>query len=212
MARTWACALAMFLGTTFGRAANAEDAKGPVPLSEAATRMKVPEGFRVSLFAGEPDVRQPIAFEIDDRGRLWVAECFAYPEWTQTPPGDDRVTILEDTDGDGKLDSRKVFADHLTNLSGITLGFGGVWLCSSPNFLFIADRDGDDKPDGPAETVLDGWNLKQAGHNVFNALTWGPDGWLWGCNGIQSRSNVGAREPPRTNASKSTAAFGVIIR
>lgn len=195
MGRTSARALALLIGTALASNAGAEDAGKPAPLSESAKRMSVPEGFRVTLFAGEPDVRQPIAFEIDDRGRLWVAESLTYPEWTETPTGKDRIVILEDADGDGKLDKRKVFAEHLGNVSGIALGFGGVWVCSTPNFIFIPDRDADDKPDGPAVTLLDGWNLKQAGHNVFNALTWAPDGWLWGCNGIQSRSNVG---PPGT--------------
>src|SRR5207248_6874661 len=81
----------------------------------------------------------------------------------------------------------------------IALGFGGVWLCSTPNLVFIPVRAGEDRPAGPPEVVLDGWNLKEAKHNVFNGLTWGPDGWLWGCNGIQSRSLVG---PPRTPKEK----------
>src|SRR6185503_5803411 len=109
----------------------------PFPLSESAKRMTVPEGFSFSLFAGEPDVAQPIAFTIDDRGRLWVAECYAYPNWQEedTEPKDrrDRILVFEDTDGDGKFDKRTVFADHLINLSGIEIGMGGVWVCSTPN-------------------------------------------------------------------------------
>ena len=73
-------------------------------------------------------------------------------------------------------------------MSGIQIGFGGVWVCATPNLLFIPDRDGDDRPDGPPEVVLDGWDVLKAQHNVFNSLTWGPDGWLYGCNGIQSNS------------------------
>ena len=101
--------------------------------------------------------------------------------------GNDRVVIFEDTDGDGTHDKRTVFLDNGVNLSGIELGFGGVWLCSSPNLLFVPIRDGDDKPDGPPEVMLDGWNIKDTKHNIFNRSIWGPDGWLYGCNGIQSQ-------------------------
>ncbi len=167
---------------------------GPAPPAEAAARMTVPDGFRVALFAGEPDVRQPIAFTIDPRGRLWVAENYSYPNWRTKPEGRDRILILEDSDGDGRSDIRKVFWDKGANLTGLTLGFGGAWACETPNLVFIPDRDGDDVPDGEPEVVLDGWDVKGQ-HNLFNALTWGPDGWLHGCNGIMSNSRVG---PPGT--------------
>ena len=107
--------------------------------------MTVPEGFTVSLFAGEPNVMQPIAFDFDDRGRLWVVECFSYPDWKAT--NRDRITILTDKDGDGRFDERKVFFDQGNRLSGITIGFGGVWVTSPPNLLFFPDKDGDDRPD-----------------------------------------------------------------
>jgi putative membrane-bound dehydrogenase-like protein len=168
----------------------------PVPVKYAAARMTVPAGFKVTLFAGEPDVVQPIAFTFDDRGRLWVVECMSYPKWHTDPrDGKDRILIFEDTDGDGKFDKRTVFADNLSNLSGIQYGFGGVWLCSTPNLLFIPIKEGEDKPAGPPQVLLDGWDLK-AQHNVFNSLTWGPDGWLYGCNGIMSNSRVGAPGTP----------------
>ena len=164
----------------------------PLPPKIAPERMTLPPGFKATLFAGEPDVVQPIAFTFDDRGRLWVVECLSYPKWTTAKEGGDRVLIFEDTKGDGHFDKRTVFYDKGANLSGIAVGFGGVWLCSSPNLIFIPDREGRDRPDGPPVVVLDGWNLKEAGHNIFNSLTWGPDGWLYGCNGIQSNSRVGA--------------------
>jgi putative membrane-bound dehydrogenase-like protein len=169
----------------------------PLPPEQAAATMKLPPGFRATLFAGEPDVVQPIAFAIDDRGRLWVAECMTYPKWlpADTRPEDrrDRVVILEDADGDGRFDKRTVFADHLMNLSGIELGFGGVFLCSTPNILFIPDANGDDKPDGPAKVLLNGFSY-DVQHNVFNGMTWGPDGWLWGMHGILGTSKVGPPE------------------
>jgi len=168
----------------------------PYPPQEAAGKMTVPEGFKVRLFAGEPDVVQPMGFTFDDRGRLWVVECVSYPKWI--PPGqqgNDRIVIFEDTDGDGKFDTRKVFADKLANVSGIAVGHGGVWLTAIPYILFIPDRNGDDVPDGPAEILLDGWDMK-AKHNVFNKPSWGPDGWLYGLNGILSNSLVGKPGTP----------------
>ncbi len=177
-------------------AADPKPAERPVPAKEAAARMTVPDGFRVTLFAGEPDVVQPIAMTFDDRGRLWVVECLSYPKWRDDGTGHDRVVIFEDTDGDGHFDKRTVFLDNGSNLSGIELGFGGVWLCSLPNFIFIPVKPGEDKPAGPPQVLLDGWNLKDTKHNVFNSLSWGPDGWLYGCNGIQSRSRVGKPGTP----------------
>jgi putative membrane-bound dehydrogenase-like protein len=164
---------------------------------QAAARMQVPDGFHVSLFAGEPDLIKPIAMTFDERGRLWVVESHSYPNWL--PPGQtgsDRVLILEDKAGKGHFDSCKVFLANGTNLSGIAVGFGGVWLCAVPNLLFVPFHPGEDKPAGPAQVVLDGWDLK-ARHNVFNTLVWGPDGWLYGCNGILSNSLVGPPTAPR---------------
>ena len=167
----------------------------PTPAEQAPGRMTMPPGFRVVPFAAEPDVVQPIAFTIDPRGRLWVVENFSYPLWLGGPEGKDRIIILEDSDGDGRFDKRSVFYEGGRSFTGIELGFGGVWVCDTPNLLFIPDRDGDDKPDAAPIVVLDGWDTK-AQHNMFNGLKWGPDGWLWGCNGILSNSKVGAPGTP----------------
>jgi putative membrane-bound dehydrogenase-like protein len=191
--------LALLAASVFVSAAASQDR--PLPPAAAAKAMSLPPGFAATLFAGEPDLVQPIAFTFDDRGRLWVVECLSYPQWTSDGTGHDRVVIFEDTDGDGHFGKKTVFFDKGVNLSGIEVGFGGVWLCSTPNLIFIPDRDGDDKPDGPPQVVLDGWDLT-AKHNVFNSLTWGPDGWLYGCNGILSNSKVGK---PGTPADKRVA-------
>lgn len=163
---------------------------------EALKLIKVPEGFKVTLFAGEPDLSQPIAFTFDDRGRLWVVQNFSHPYFKKV--GHDRVLIFEDTDGDGQFDTRKVFWDKGEYVTGLQVGHGGVWLCNSPRLQFIPDRDGDDIPDGEAITVLDGWNI-QGKNNVFNNLNWGPDGWLYGCIGQNGKSLVGS---PGTNESE----------
>jgi putative membrane-bound dehydrogenase-like protein len=180
-------------------AASADDPSAapnaPLPAPEAVRRITLPEGFSASLFAAEPDVVQPIAMTIDPKGRLWVVENYSYPVWLGGPRGKDRILIFEDADNDGRFDRRTVFYDKGTNFTGIELGFGGVWVCATPALLFIPDRDGDDRPDGPPVVRLDGWDTK-AQHNMFNGLKWGPDGWLWGCNGILSNSRVGAPGTP----------------
>ena len=166
----------------------------PPAAAELVRGIDVPDGFRVTLFAAEPDVAQPIAMATDSRGRLWVVENYSYPEWRQE--GTDRVLVFEDADGDGRFDSRKIFLDRGRNLTGIELGHGGVWLTSPPELLFVPDRDRDDVPDGPAEPVLDGFNAKEVAHNVVNGLRWGPDGWLYGRHGIQATSRVGRPGAP----------------
>ncbi|WP_020468181.1 PVC-type heme-binding CxxCH protein [Zavarzinella formosa] len=174
----------------------------PVPAKEAPGKFTLPKGFSATLFAGEPDVVQPIAFTFDDRGRVWVVECLSYPKWTFDGKGADRVTMFEDTDGDGRFDKRQVIFDKGANLSGIELGHGGLWLCSSPNLVFVpCDFNADTPKIGEPKIILDGWNVKDTKHNIFNSLIWGPDGWLYGCNGIQAKANVGA---PGTPANKRT--------
>src|SRR4051794_23836658 len=133
--------------------------------TRSAERMKLPEGFRVQLVAGEPTLKKPIAMTTDERGRLWVVESHTYPHWiTDDRPGKDRILILEPTRA-GEW-SCKVFLDNGTNLSGIAVGSGGVWLCGVPNLLFTPVNPGEDRPAGKPQVLLDGWNLKTK-HNVF---------------------------------------------
>ncbi len=171
-----------------------------LPPEEAAKAATVPDGFTLNLFAGEPDVRQPIAFTIDDRGRLWVAEGYTYPRRAPEGQGKDRILIFEDTDGDHKFDKRTVFMEGLNLVSGLEVGFGGVWVGAAPYFMFIPDRDGDDKPDGPPEIILDGWAYQDT-HETLNTFTWGPDGWLYGCHGVFTQSKVG---PPGSGDAERT--------
>src|SRR5688572_26744202 len=168
----------------------------PLPPREAPLAMTVPEGFKVTLFAGEPDVVQPIAFCFDDRGRLWVCECHSYPGWVKDgSPGKDRIVILEDTDHDGVHDKRTVFADKLANLTSIEFGFGGVFVLCAPNLLHIPFEPGTTRQGGPPKVLLDGWSL-ECRHNIVNGLKWGPDGWLYGCHGIVATSKVGKPGTP----------------
>ena len=143
--------------------------------TESLNRLKVPKGFHATLFAAEPSIRRPIAFDFDDRGRLWVVENYSHPKWKKDGSSD-RVIILEDTDGDGEFDKRKVFWDKGRYLTGIAFGHGGVWLANTPELSFIPDRDGDDVPDSEPVAMLDGFQVSS--NNVVNNLHWGPDGWL----------------------------------
>ena len=172
----------------------------------AAREATVPAGFSLKLFAGEPDVRQPIAFCLDDRGRLWVAEAYTYPIRAAEGQGKDRILILEDTTGAGKFDKRTVFMENLNLVSGIEVGFGGVFIGAAPHLLFVPDQDGDDKPDGPPTILLDGWDYKADTHETLNTFTWGPDGWLYGCHGVFCPSFVGKPGTPQRERQRVDAA------
>jgi putative membrane-bound dehydrogenase-like protein len=161
-----------------------------LPPEESAKVMTVPEGFSVSLFAGEPDVKQPIAFCQDDRGRLWIAEAYGYPRRQPEGKGKDRILILEDTNHDGKFDKRTVFMEGLNLVSGIELGYGGVWVGAAPYLLFIPIDASGDKPAGEPKILLDGWGYQDT-HETLNTFNWGPDGWLYGCHGVFTHSKVG---------------------
>ncbi len=160
---------------------------------QALSDITVPSGFRVSLFASEPVIRQPIGMTTDARGRLWVAENNTYSDARLNfdLSKHDRIVILEDTDGDGRADGQTVFWDKAQKLTSVEIGFGGVWALCPPRLLFIPDRNGDDIPDGEPQVVLDGWDDGVVRHNIANGLRWGPDGWLYGRHGIQATSLVG---------------------
>ncbi len=198
----------------FPQPRNSEPAGRGAPLlpAEAASSVDVPAGFAVKVMASEPDVRNPIAMAWDPRGRLWVAENYTYAESAQRfdLALQDRVLIFEDTDGDGTLDSRKVFTDAVQMLAGIEVGHGGVWLICPPRLLFIPDRDRDDVPDGPAETMLDGFDVAEASyHNFANGLRFGPDGWLYGRCGHSCPGRIG---PPGTPAEQRLPLHGGVWR
>ena len=163
-------------------------APGPA-LSPAAAiqQMTVPKGFTVEAVAHEPDIVNPVAMAIDERGRFWITESLEYPR-REPGPGQDRVKVLEDTDGDGKADKFTVFADGLNIPSGIAVGHGGVWVANAPDLLFLQDTDGDGRAD-KQEVVVTGFGRKDT-HELPNSLTWGPDGWLYGLNGVFNFSHV----------------------
>jgi len=171
---------------------------------EAARVMTPPDGFKITLAAAEPDIVRPICFTLDPRGRLWVVEGHTYPVPAPEGQGRDRILIFEDTNGDGTLDKRKVFAEGLNLVSGIEVGMGGVWLGAAPYLLFIPTDFKTDKPTGPPQKLLDGWGTQDT-HEVLNSFRWGPDGWLYGTHGVFTHSNVGKPGAPDTERTKLNA-------
>ncbi len=201
MTRFWRFTAILSLGLSFAGQAivlpatpaevipHAQDKPPGPPLSpaEAIRKMTVPEGFTVELVAGEPDIVNPVAMTFDERGRIWITESLEYPR-LESGPGRDRIKILEDTDSDGTADKISVFAEGLNIPSGIAVGYGGVWVANSPDILFLQDSDGDGKAD-KQEVVVTGFGRDDT-HELPNSLTWGPDGWLYGLNGVFNQSRV----------------------
>jgi putative heme-binding domain-containing protein len=157
----------------------------PYAPAEALKRMTVPEGFSVDLVASEPELVNPIAMTFDDRGRIWVTESVEYPR-KQAGPGRDRVKILEDTKGTGRFDKVTTFAEGLNIPTGVAVGHGGVWVINAPDLLFLKEKDGKEVS---REVVLTGFGRTDT-HELPNSLTWGPDGWLYGLNGVFNHSRV----------------------
>lgn len=160
---------------------------------ETVARMKVADGFEVNLFAAEPQLVNPIAMTVDEKGRVWVVECFEYPK--RTAKGKmprDRVKILEDTDGDGVCDKVTTFIEGkdfpvpFDLASGIEVGNGGVYLGAPPYLFFIENKD--DKP-GKIEILLKGFGSQDT-HETLNTFQWGPDGRLYGLHGVFTYSEV----------------------
>ena len=158
---------------------------------EAIAKMEVMNGFEVKAFVAEPDIGEAIAFCFDFRGRLWTLENYNYQtRRAHSTDKRNRIQIFEDTDGDGVFDKKKTFTEDLSFSSGIIVGMGGVYVGMPPELIFIPDADGDDKPDGPHEVLLDGWGIQDR-HETLNSFIWGPDGWLYGCHGVFTQSWVG---------------------
>jgi putative membrane-bound dehydrogenase-like protein len=166
----------------------------------AARTLQLPEGFKATVFAGEPDVQNPIAMAWDTRGRLWIAENYTYAERTLKFELKlrDRVVFFEDRNGDGRFSSRRVFADNFQRLTSVEVGRGGVWLMCPPQLLFVPDRNEDGVPDGHPEVVLDGFTIPPENyHNFANGLRFGPDGWLYGRCGASSPGELGVPGTPK---------------
>lgn len=176
---------------------NTQDPNDHPPAPEEALQlMTLPEGFRATLFAAEPDINQPVSLAFDDRGRMWVAEFYTYAGRGFDGDLRDRILILEDSTGDGRHDRRTVFWSGGNRLTSVLPGSGGCWILNAGTLAWLPDENGDDIPDGPPRVVLDGFDQNQVGHNIVNGLMWGPDGWIYGRHGIQATSVVGPPDAP----------------
>ena len=187
--------LVLLLGiATRGSAADGDDVtpwrqdqppNKPYSVQEAITKMTVPEGFTVERVASEPDIVNPIAMCFDDLGRIWITESIEYPR-KPAGVGRDRVKILEDTDADGRADKITVFAKGLNIPTGVANGYGGVWVLNAPDLLFLREKDGKEIS---REVVVTGFGRTDT-HELPNSLTWGPDGWLYGLNGVFNQCRI----------------------
>ena len=159
---------------------------------ESIAAMKVPEGFKVTLFASErefPELAKPVQLNFDNKGRLWVSCMPTYPQWK---PGDprpnDRLLILEDTKGTGKADKCKVFYSQLHCPVGFEFWHGGVLVADQPHVLFLKDTNGDDQAN-VVEQWTDGWGSDDT-HQSVNAWQWSPGGLLMMLEGVNMSTTV----------------------
>jgi putative membrane-bound dehydrogenase-like protein len=166
---------------------------------EAVTKMTVGKGLKVELFASEkefPELVNPVQVAVDTRGRLWVAAWKNYPHWQPKTPMDDKLLILEDTNGDGKADKCTTFAGDLNNPTGFEFYNGGVILAQAPNLVFLKDTNGDDRYD-TKEILLHGFDTADT-HHTINSFTFDPGGALYMGEGIFHRSQVESPWGPTT--------------
>ena len=168
----------------------------PLSAEDSMDYTQAPVGFRLELFASEPDIINPIGLAWDERGRLWAAETVDYPnELTPDRVGNDKIKILEDTDGDGKCDKVTVFAEGLNIPTSLTFARGGIIVAHVPDFLFLKDTDGDDRAD-IREVVNTGWGTGDT-HAGPSNLRYGFDNWIWGTVGYSSFSGTVGGEQKR---------------
>jgi putative membrane-bound dehydrogenase-like protein len=154
----------------------------PFTADDSMKFIQVPAEFKLELFASEPDIIKPISFSFDERGRLWIIEAINYPNTVYNGgPGDDRIKILEDTNGDGRADKFTVFADHINLASSLTFANGGVIVAAAPNILFLKDTNGDGKAD-LRQVLSTGWGVYDT-HAGPSNLQYGPDNYIWGSVG-----------------------------
>ena len=193
------------------------DGSEPTPPVAASHRLIPRDDIQIDLVLAEPKIEQPLSLAWDSKGRLWVVQYRQYQfpaglkiieydnhlraQFDKVPapppegvPGADVISVFEDTNGDGKLDSKKDVIAGLNIATSVAIGAGGLWVANPPYLLFYPDSDGDDVPDSDPIVKLSGFGIEDT-HSVMNSLTWGPDGWLYGANGSTTTGKV---ESPAT--------------
>ncbi|MBX2925346.1 MAG: c-type cytochrome [Chitinophagaceae bacterium] len=175
----------LYSGTKFNEHIRSTTARTP---EEERKGFKLPEGFEIQLYASEPDIGKPINISFDAKGRVWVTQSFEYPFAATPGKGKDRLSILEDTDGDGKADKFTHFDDTLNIPIGILPVKDGAVAFSIPNVMHFTDADGDGTPESQ-QRLYGPFEYKDT-HGMVNNFTDGYDGWIYGCHGFTNRSNV----------------------
>jgi putative heme-binding domain-containing protein len=184
----------------------------PTPAAEAVKKFKLRSDVAIDLMASEPVVEQPLYASWDSKGRMWVTmyrqyqfpaglKIVSYDQHLRAkfdkvplpPPrgekGADKITVFEDTDGDGFFDKHEDVITGLNIASAALHGMGRIWVLNPPYLLSYPDADFDAKPDGDPEVELSGFGLEDT-HSVATSLQWGMDGWLYGANGSTTTGNV----------------------
>ena len=183
----------------------------PISPEETLTHLYVPDGFSVKVFAAEPDIVNPIGFAWDERGRLWVVESTNYPhEYVGTETGNDRITICEDTDGDGRADKFTRFAENQPLSTGIAIVKGGALVGQAPDIVFMEDTDGDDVYDKKTPIIDNTFGTFDT-HAVMSNFKYGIDNHIWsavGYSGMFERGQAPAIGD-RTNQDKRILNMGV---
>ena len=173
----------------------------------SAKQFTLPAGYEANLFASEQDfpIANPMAITFDPKGRLWVASQPSYPQYFPGYPPNDKIVILEDTNGDGKADKYTVFADSLYLPMGFELGNGGVYVTEGANLVFLEDTNGDGKADRK-KILLEGFGTEDVHHSLSD-FTWGPDGALYMHMGTFLHSQVETPYGPQRGAYGTTWRF-----
>lgn len=175
----------LYSGPKFNEHIRSTTARTP---EEERLGFKLPEGFEVSLYASEPDIGKPINITFDERGRMWVTQSYEYPFPATPGKGRDRITVLEDTNHDGRADKFTVFSDTLNIPIGILPYRDGAFAFSIPNLSFYEDSDNDGKADRQKK-ILGPFQHRDT-HGMVNNFIRGYDGWIHACHGYTNRSTV----------------------
>jgi putative heme-binding domain-containing protein len=179
-----ALSLALSLAATVRAQRDLKTIPDPDPELERRT-FQVAEGFEVNLFAADPLLAKPIQMNFDAAGRLWVACSEVYPQIKPGQKANDKIIILEDTDGDGKADKTTVFADGLFIPTGVEPGDGGAYIANSTELIHIVNSK-----DGRRERViLSGFGTEDT-HHILHTFRWGPDGMLYFNQSIYIHSHI----------------------
>src|SRR6516225_2612299 len=189
LVRWFVVCICVYLCSSVANSLAQRDARVPDPDPELERKaLVVADGFEVNLFAADPLLAKPIQMNFDAAGRLWVACSEAYPQIKPGQKANDKVIVLEDTDGDGRADKTTVFADGLLIPTGVEPGDGGAYVANSTELLHLSDTDGDGKAD-TRRVVLSGFGTEDTHHNL-HTLRWGPDGRLYMNQSVYTRTTT----------------------